>query len=176
MTLYTHVPIRQSPSAYVIFPAISAGNTCSQVGNGSQTSVTMSFAPGELSTIEGNRGATKVFNFADLPCPPASVVSADSYFYNPSVHPGQVYEPRIAPPPGIFNLDPAWQSCVTAVNQGFDPSMALGSASGATDPDGGKMNLFPPKHFLERDASPSAIPAHRIQYVPLETGIPSSKE
>ena len=134
----------------------------------------MSFAPGELSTIEGNGGATKVFNFADLPCPPASVASADSYFYNPTFNPKQVYEPRLAPPPGIFNLDPEWQSCVTAINQGFDPPVPYRLASGPTGPDGGMVNLFPPRD-LEGSTAPSAIPAHRIRYAPRETGIPSSE-
>lgn len=45
----------------------------------------LSFSPGELSTIEGlhwdsflppfpGSGQTKVFDFADLPCPPQSVM------------------------------------------------------------------------------------------------------
>lgn len=112
------------PSAYVVFPAISAGNSCTQVGN-KYTSVTMAFAPGELSTIEGPGGATKVFDFADLPCPPPEVAAADAYFYNPKVNPGRQYSPQIAPPPGIWELDPAFKNCVTAVFQGFDPPRAI---------------------------------------------------
>lgn len=85
----------------------------------------MSFAPGELSTIAGPGGATKVFNFADLPCPPPDVASADSYFYNPGANPGRQYSPQIAPPPAIWDLDPAFRNCVPALFQGFDPSRAF---------------------------------------------------
>ena len=136
----------------------------------------MSFAPGELSTIEGKDGATRVFSFADLPCPPASVVSADSYFYNSSFDPGQAYEPRLAPPSEIFNLDPEWENCVPATNQGFDPPIALPPVFGPSDSDQSNRPLFPPRDFFGRNAAPGATPAQKIQYVPLgarETGAPS---
>lgn len=113
------------PSAYVVFPVISAGNACTQVGK-KYTSVTMSFAPGELSTIDGPGGATKAFNFADLPCPPPDVAAADSFFYNPKINPGRQYSPQIAPPTErIWKLDPAFPGCVPAINQGFDPPAAV---------------------------------------------------
>ena len=41
-----------SPSIYVIFPVISATNECGQLGH-VYTSLTESFAPGELSTVDG---------------------------------------------------------------------------------------------------------------------------
>ena len=135
----------------------------------------MSFAPGELSTIEGNNGATKSFNFADLPCPPASIASADAYFYNPALDPGQVYRPRIAPPPGIFDLDPAWQDCVTAVNQGFDPPIALPSASGSTESNEGSRPTFPqspPRDTADEEIVQAAVTAHKVQNIPRETGTP----
>lgn len=85
----------------------------------------MSFAPGALSTIVGNTGATQEFNFADLPCPPPEVAAADSYFYNPAYNPGRPYSPMIAPPQEVFNLDPAFANCEAAVFQGFDPPRAF---------------------------------------------------
>ena len=134
----------------------------------------MSFAPGELSTIEGNNGATKVFNFADIPCPPASVASADSYFYNPAVNPGQAYQPRLAPPSAIYNLDPAWRDCVTAINQGFDPPIVLGPASGVTGPDINHARPIPRDSSLD-ETTPAAMPAHKVQYVPHQTSAPAMK-
>ena len=125
----------------------------------------MSFAPGELSTIEGSGKATKAFDFEDLPCPPSAVAEADSFFYNPSVDPGEVYDPLLAPPPGIFNIDPAWANCVTAINQGFDPPIALQTAAGLTGPG----NHFGPprrrRRALAHDGNIMA--AHRALEAPL---------
>lgn len=139
------------PSAYVVFPSISAGNSCTQVGS-KLTSVTMSFAPGELSTIAGPSGATKVFNFADLPCPPPDVASAGSCFYNP---PGRQYSPQIAPPPAIWDLDPAFRNCKPALFQGFDPSRAFPLISRPRD-------VIQPGHGLPRRARRAPALAHQL--------------
>lgn len=86
----------------------------------------MSFAPGELSTIEGTAGATKAFDFGDLPCPPPNVASADWWFYNPVANPTRPYEPRILPPTQVKQLDPAFATCSFApIYQGFDPPAVL---------------------------------------------------
>ena len=116
-----------SPYAYVKFPIIEAGNQCGPVG-GKYTSVTWSFAPGQLSTVEGRGGPTKVFNFADLPCPPASVASADWYNYKP----GQPYAPIIAPVPQLFQLDPTFANCGVDIYEGYDPPHALTPAAALT--------------------------------------------
>ena len=126
----------QSPSVYVIFPQISAGNSITQVGS-VYTSVTISLAPGELSSIQGPDGPTKSFNFNDLPCPPSDVAAADSWFYNPEYNPSRAYAPMIAPPPQLFDLDPAFSNCVAAIYQGFDPPIALLSAAGLGGQGGG---------------------------------------
>ena len=60
------VCIVRLPYAYVVFQTIEAGDQCGPVG-GKYTTITWSFAPGELSTIEGRGGPAKSFNFADLP-------------------------------------------------------------------------------------------------------------
>jgi len=56
-----------SPSVYVAFGDVTAGNMCGIVG-AVHTSVTLAFAPGELSTVDW-RGELP-FNPADLPCGP----------------------------------------------------------------------------------------------------------
>ena len=70
-----------SPSIYVGFSALWAADRCGAIGTYIPYTM-LAFAPEELSTIEmpvwdrGNipPGATKSFNFADLPCPPSSVM------------------------------------------------------------------------------------------------------
>ena len=68
-----------SPSIYVGFSSLFAVDRCGAIGTFIPYTM-LAFAPGELSTIEypawdrGSipSGATKSFNFADLPCPPSS--------------------------------------------------------------------------------------------------------
>ena len=70
-----------SPSVYVGFSAMYAVDRCGPIGTYIPYTM-LAFAPGELSTIEwpvwdrGSipPGATKSFNFADLPCPPQNVM------------------------------------------------------------------------------------------------------
>lgn len=70
-----------SPSIYVGFSTMYAVDRCGAIGTLIPYTM-LAFAPEELSTIElpawdrGNipSGATKSFNFADLPCPPQSVM------------------------------------------------------------------------------------------------------
>ena len=70
-----------SPSIYVRFSSLWAADRCGPIGTYIPSTI-LSFNPGELSTIEWpvwDRGnippeATKSFNFADLPCPPSSVM------------------------------------------------------------------------------------------------------
>lgn len=107
-----------------MFPTISAGNASTRVGGIYYDFVT-SFAPGELSTIEGPGGPTKAFDFADLPCPPPAIAAANIHFYNPRANPGRAYRPRIDLPRGILEMDPAFRDCVAAIFQGFDPPSAF---------------------------------------------------
>ena len=87
------------------------------------TSVTFSFAPGELST-GGLRGpSTAPFNFYDYPCPPPDK-AAFPYEYQ-----GQPYRPQIVPPPQLYDLDPVFTSCFLYPGECFDPPYALTPAS-----------------------------------------------
>lgn len=112
-----------SPSVYVVFPSIIASDGCELIGS-TYADITTSFAPGALSTIRPTDNSTYAFNFADLPCPPASVgwdgVGA--------------YQPRLAPPPFLFGLDKAFATCIPGASQGIDPFGALQTANGISPP------------------------------------------
>ena len=102
-----------SPSIYVAFTDLKASDLCGYRGIGTIHSTLLAFTPGELSTVQGAiftpvynppKPVTKVFNFADLPCPPRSVMEAD--WYKPA--PGEPYRPLIALPDKVRSLDPWW--------------------------------------------------------------------
>lgn len=108
----------QSPSVYVVFPSIRAYDGCSQIGT-TFVNLTTSFAPGALSTV-GLDSTTYSFNFGDLPCPPADV---EWDFSNGP------YAPQLAPPEFLFNLDPAFKTCIPGASQGIDPYTTLTTAA-----------------------------------------------
>ena len=70
-----------SPFIYVGFSTLYAVDRCGPIGTYIPYTM-LTFMPGELSTIEWPAwdraniplAATKSFNFADLPCPPSSVM------------------------------------------------------------------------------------------------------
>lgn len=113
----------QSPSVYVVFPSIRGWDGCSQIGT-HIVDLTTSFAPGALSTI-GLDNTTRSFNFGDLPCPPADVG------WDSSKGP---YAPRLAPPEFLFNLDPAFKTCIPGATQGIDPYTTLTTVAADSGP------------------------------------------
>ena len=142
-----------SPSIYVAFTDLKASDQCGFRGIGTIHSTMLAFTPGELSTIEGallgahysspGPSATKVFNFADLPCPPRSVMEAN--WYKPA--PGEPYRPLIALPSKVLSLDPSWADCTDAFYfTGLDPPRTLqagrrmgpGSGAGSQSADPGQ--------------------------------------
>ena len=112
-----------------------ASDGCNQIGKGF-SSITTSFAPGELSTIDIGGHSTNVFNFADLPCPPSGI----------DVPAGQLYAPLIAPPSFIWDLDPAFSTCIPGYHQGVDPPTALPTVQGPQGP--GAPGAAPPRRDL----------------------------
>ena len=150
---------RTSPSIYAIFPSIMASDGCSQIGQG-YGPITTSFAPGELSTIDIGGHSTNVFNFDDLPCPPSGIELA----------PGSTYAPLIAPPSFIFDLDPAFSSCIPGYSQGVDPPTAVTSVTngiqGPGAPGGGRP--------ARRDLGPHAH-SHVAPWAPAKTVGPTHK-
>lgn len=79
----------------------------------------MTFAPGELSTIEAP-GVTKAFDFAQYPCLPPGV----------TLKPGERYQPVIAPPKALFALDRAFATCIPGAHQGTDDFITLYAEDG----------------------------------------------
>ena len=126
-----------SPSIYVAFYSLSATDMCGFRGN-NITSTMLAFAPGELSTVQGHmwdggvqQQKTKVFDFADLPCPPSDVMYDD--WYKPA--PGEPYRPLIALPDKVRGLDPWWSACTDAYYfTGLDPPRTLQRAAAMVTP------------------------------------------
>lgn len=145
-----------------MIPELSAGNACTKIAE--FTSLTFTFGPGELSTIQGPANITKEFNFADLPCPPPDVASDVRWFYNPEVNPTRTYMPVVAPFSQLYDIHPDFHSCTVALNQGFDPSIAVPTAKGPTLPIHDEDKIFHPKRH--------AVGAHDVPRVPTQTSQP----
>ncbi|MCJ1284959.1 hypothetical protein MMC26_004296 [Xylographa opegraphella] len=146
-----------SPSAYIVFPTISAADECGLVGS-IHTDVTFPVADGQLSTVIASQNfySTFPFDFADALCPPASV--ADDFHVS---FIGQGYRPIIAPPPGLTSIDPAWVSFCGVGDpfQGNDPPYALTPAANLSP-----STTLPSALPDETAASPSsAIPSMPVQ-------------
>ncbi|KAL9128507.1 MAG: hypothetical protein Q9217_002834 [Psora testacea] len=123
-----------SPSGLAVFSSIKASDGCQQIGSDFVT-YTATFGPGQLSSIRDS--STYSFNFADLPCPPASVHWTKS----------GAYAPIVAPPPWLFGLDPEWSTCIPGAGQGIDPFTALKSTDSPSpaEPSDGKGHHHHPR-------------------------------
>lgn len=154
LTLYS-----QSPSIYVVFPSIYVADGCSTIGK-TFTGLTASFAPGQLSTI-GHSSSTYSFNFGDLPCPPANAG------WDPSEGP---YSPIVAPPEFLFNLDPAFNTCIPAASQGNDPFKMLRHAPTGSGPG----NPFCIPGHCEPPNKRAVEHARSVPWAPRKTTAPGS--
>ncbi|KAI9819732.1 MAG: hypothetical protein M1832_003966 [Thelocarpon impressellum] len=127
------------PSLYVNFGNVSATDECGYVVGNTHSSVTLAFAPGELSTIMamGLGGwivtATRRIDVGNL------TTSA---------------RPQIAFPTKLKEIDPAWKSCSANLWQGLDPPIALTRQAGMTSP----LKVLIPVAALD-PATTSAAPA-----------------
>ena len=153
---------REPGSVYAIIPTLSAGNMCTKIFEA--FSLTFSFAPGQLSTIQGPDNITKEFNFADVRCPPPDIASDVLWFYNPTFNPTRPYEPVVAPFSQLYELDdsPAFQQCTVGLNQGFDPSGVVEEANGPTIPKFGRLG----PHLGARGGP---MNAHKVPQAPAQT-------
>ncbi|MCJ1287667.1 mucin 5B, oligomeric mucus gel-forming [Xylographa opegraphella] len=120
-----------SPSIYVAFPTVSAVDGCGLVGP-PVTSLTLAFAPGELSTIANQNPGPGVrtslaFDPADMPCGPHSGANG----FLPSAANLSSYLPIIALPSKLVSYRPDWASlgCDNDIWQGQDPPYALTAQS-----------------------------------------------
>ena len=103
---------------------VVANDMCGPVG-GFYTSLTWSFLPGQLSTLNGDEYDVRPFNFTNLPCPSQSILTAHAnpILNNPDNH--LPYSPLIYPPPQVKMLDPAFKTCIFGRLPGKDPPQAL---------------------------------------------------
>ena len=153
-----------SPSVYVAFYSLSATDDCGLRGNNIKSTM-LAFAPGELSTVQGHlwgggvqEQKTKVFNFADLPCPPYDVMYDD--WYKPA--PGEPYRPLIALPEKVRDLDPWWSACTDAFYfTGLDPPRTLQKATAMVTPVAPAANP---------DPTVTPDPAQPVPVLPVQTG------
>lgn len=150
---------RQSPDIYAVFYSLSLSNGCGTLST-TWDSVTMSFTPGALSSVDPFGSTAEVYNFADLPCPPPGLY----------VEPGELYQPQFAAPRVFFSslqaANPAaLQGCGDGVwEDGWtDPPIAFvtnGPLQGPGQPGGD----LPPR--LRRDIPANA---HIIARTPTKT-------
>ncbi|KAI4118587.1 MAG: hypothetical protein LQ338_007378 [Usnochroma carphineum] len=169
----------QPNSAYVVIPELSAGNACTQIAR--YTSLTFSFGPGELSTIQGPENVTKAFDFGDVPCPPPGEVPDAT----------QTYVPVVAPFSQLYDLNPAFTGCTVVQDRKVGLAAArqaagkpnlilrahpLPKAKGSTLAQWGSDSLLrgPLELLLPQQVLPRA--AHRVPKVPLETGSASLRK
>ena len=149
-----------SPTVYVIINTLKAVDKCKTVGH-VFTSLTLSFQENQLLTVDGMFQETKLFDFADLPCPPENWYTNDnipnpivgnsawqSYYVNN-------YRPRIlVDRKSLKTLDPAWRSCnILDIGNGYDPPRSLVPAGVLTDDP-----PTPTDEPLSSPAKPNPVP------------------
>ncbi len=106
---------------YVAFGDVTAGNMCGIVG-AVHTSVTLAFAPGELSTVDW-RGELP-FSPADLSCGPHQPFKFGPFGIQ-AVTAGEIYRPTIQIPDRLKSLDSAWSKYYADHYEGADPPVAI---------------------------------------------------
>lgn len=153
----------QPSSIYGIFYSLSVSNGCGTLST-TFDSITMSFTPGALSTVNPFGTNAEVFNFADLPCPPPGLY----------VEPGQLYQPQFAPPQAFFSsLQAANPAALQGCHDGMwadgwtDPPIAFVTA-GPLDGPGAPGGPRPPRRIRELPAN-----AHLTARTPIQTAEPS---
>ena len=121
-------PPSTSPSAYVVWHAVSATGDCGALGQ-TYANVTVAYAPSDLSTINPDPDGFDVtkINYADLftNCTGHAsyfATQSDPYFLQRHCFPSLTY-----PSTGLQSIDPAWANCDTDLLLGFieDPPRAL---------------------------------------------------
>ncbi|KAL9120012.1 MAG: hypothetical protein Q9187_003434, partial [Circinaria calcarea] len=157
------------PSAYVVFPNVLAQDACGLRGP-NITSLTLALAPGELSSVVGRgpgpvalgKGTTLPFNFADFPCGPGNTTIINQFLPNGGQQ--TLYQPIIAAPSKLIDMEPLWKGCHQDYWQGQDPPFALTRAS-----------AIAPVTFSVDPVIPtsSAAPSPPIPALPIDTGSPS---
>ncbi|KAL8904220.1 MAG: hypothetical protein Q9207_003408 [Kuettlingeria erythrocarpa] len=155
-----------SPSVYVAFGDVSAGDACGAVGQ-KHTSITLGFAPGELQTVTAlgkdhydTTLGTRAFDPKNVLCSPDFSIPK-LFLEQDSLAGISTYRPRIEIPSALHNLDPAWKSCSVDDYEGVDPPRQLVPASGFGDDPVATTSVSPVQQ---------ATPAATIAPLPKNTG------
>ncbi|KAL8712483.1 MAG: hypothetical protein Q9220_003331 [cf. Caloplaca sp. 1 TL-2023] len=149
-----------SPSVYVAFGDVSAGDACGPVGQ-KYPSVTLAFAPGELQTVTAlgkdhyeTALGTRAFDPKNVLCPPDFKVE-ELFLQQDSLAGIHTYRPRIQIPSALQNLDPKWSSCIVDPYEGIDPPRQLVPASGFGDDPVATTSVAPVQGATPAAAGPS---------------------
>ena len=176
-----------SPWVYARFHHLSLYDKC---GTRSLMSHMFSFLPTDLSTLAipyasvgwiGD-GATEAFNFADLPCPPQSVMEQNWYMPRP----GEPYRLLVLLPEQIKSSYADFATCVIGVPWVLDPPRPLTSATelipNIKSPDEIASSTSETTLVVTDRAdtgtssiSAGAIAGHALDTGPVETGGPISQ-
>ncbi|KAL8829682.1 MAG: hypothetical protein Q9170_006069 [Blastenia crenularia] len=155
-----------SPSVYVAFGDVSAGDACGAVGQ-KHTSVTLGFAPGVLQTVTAlgkdhydTTLRTRAFDPKNVLCPP-DFEPETLFVQQDSIAGIHTYRPRIQIPADLQNLDPKWSTCVVDDYEGIDPPRQLVPASGFGDD---------PVATTSESPVQQATPAGVVPPLPKDTG------
>lgn len=152
---------------YIGFPLVSASDACGPVGP-TFTSLTLAFAPGELSTMlyygappDDPYGmsavSSRVLDTNDLPCGPLD--KAGNWWVQGGLSTG--YQPLVELPTKLQQLVPAWSSCYGNAFQGQDPPRTL--------VPGTRLTPEPTTVHANPQTTPAA-PSPPIPSLPVETG------
>ena len=152
-----------------MFPSVYALDACGLRGP-NITSLTLALAPGELSSVVGRgpgpqslrKVTTLPFNFADMPCGPGNTTVVNQFLPNGGQQ--TLYQPILAAPSKLIDMEPLWKGCHQDYWQGQDPPFALTPAPALV-----------PATFSVDPVIPttSAAPSPSIPALPIDTGSPS---
>lgn len=112
-----------SPSIYLELPLVSASDRCGSIGP-TLTSVTLGFAPEEVSTMDdySQYKSKRPIDITYLPCGPPGRTPLLCYDLPIS------YQPYVALPPRLTELAPEWSRCQANNRVAQDPPRALSPA------------------------------------------------
>ncbi|OQN96747.1 hypothetical protein B0A48_17171 [Cryoendolithus antarcticus] len=176
-----------SPTVYISFDSLYARDSCAPYGPTYTDQIVALTNPADLSSLWGSSSgggvlSTAFFNYTDIyitpvpesiytsqpRCASARASACDPRKGNepdmsacltwtcPRVAP---YEPIIAIPPEVKNLDPAWASCGGGINGAYDPPLPLTPVStvvGVTTPGDGGLDTTTPATPASTPQSPAA--------------------
>ena len=145
------------------FPVISAYDQCGLLGP-LMTSVTLSFAPEEVSSISGfpMYSSTALVDIADLPCGPQGWTSNWHCHATPTT-----YQPYIVLPSALTRMAPEWSTCLVTKLGAQDPPHALLPA---------KAMVPPAPTGVSVPASSVAMPSPTIPHLPTQTSMRGSPD